>query len=116
MIYSDSTKVYIAIGNVDMRNAIDGLSAMVSGILHLDLFTGHLFAFSNRRRNMIKILYWSNNGFCLLQKRLEKGRFRWPKKAEDVYQVGSRELAWLLEGLEINQEKAHKRLHYSKTY
>ncbi len=95
---------------------IDGLSAMVSGVMRLDVFAGHLFAFSNRRRSMIKILYWDKNGFCLWQKRLEKGRFRWPSSREEVLQVGQRELAWLLEGLEINQASAHKQLAISHAY
>jgi len=116
MIFANGFKVYIALGNVDMRKAIDGLSSIVSGVLRLDVFTGHLFAFSNRRRNMIKILYWNNNGFCLWQKRLEKGKFRWPESRKEVLQVGQRELAWLLDGLDINQAKAHKRLTYSRTY
>lgn len=116
MIFTGNIKVYIALGDVDMRKAIDGLSAMVSGAMHLDVFAGHLFAFSNRRRSMIKILYWDKNGFCLWQKRLEKGRFRWPKSREEVLQVGQRELIWLLEGLEINQASAHKQLAVSHVY
>lgn len=116
MIFTGNIKVYIALGDVDMRKAIDGLSAMVSGVMRLDVFAGHLFAFSNRRRSMIKILYWDKNGFCLWQKRLEKGRFRWPSSREEVLQVGQRELAWLLEGLEINQASAHKQLVISHAY
>ncbi len=116
MIFTGNVKVYIALGDVDMRKAIDGLSSMVSGVMRLDVFAGHLFAFSNRRRSMIKILYWDKNGFCLWQKRLEKGRFRWPSSREEVLQVGQRELAWLLEGLEINQTSAHKQLSVSHAY
>jgi transposase len=116
MIFPGGFKVYIAVGYVDMRKAIDGLSAMVSGVLRQDPFAGHLFAFSNRKRNMIKILYWQQNGFCLWQKRLEKGRFHWPDSAEAAMQVSPRELSWLIDGLEINQAKAHRHLNYSKSY
>lgn len=107
-MFTGNIKVYIVSGDVDTQGVTDGLSAMVSGVMRLDAFAGHLFAFSNRRRSMIKILYWIKNGFCLWQKRLEKGRFRWPSSREEVLQVGQRELAWLLEGLEINQASAHK--------
>jgi transposase len=72
------TKVYLAVGRTDMRKSINGLSILVDEVLEMNPFSGHLFAFSNRRRNMIKILYWCRNGFCLWQKRLEKDRFRWP--------------------------------------
>lgn len=116
MINISNARVYIAVGKVDMRKAIDGLSSLVSGAMKLDVLAGHIFAFSNRRRNMVKILFWHNNGFCLLQKRLEKGCFCWPSSREEVLQVGQRELSWLLEGLDINQLKAHNKLTYSKAY
>ena len=116
MITFSNTRVYIAIGPIDMRKAIDGLSALVANMFQEDVFGGHLFVFSNRKRSMIKILYWHNNGFWLLQKRLEKGKIRWPQNAEAVMQVGQRELMWLLDGLEINQAKAHRSLSYSHVY
>jgi len=116
MITFSNTRVYIAVGAIDMRKSIDGLSALVSNTFEADVFGGHLFVFSNRRRSMIKILYWHNNGFWLLQKRLEKGEFCWPGNAEAVMQVGHRELMWLLDGLEINQVKAHPSLSYSYAY
>lgn len=116
MITFSNTRVYIAIGAIDMRKAIDGLSALVANMFQEDVFGGHLFVFSNRKRSMIKILYWHNNGFWLLQKRLEKGKFRWPQNVEAAMQVGQRELMWLLDGLEINQAKAHRSLSYSHAY
>ena len=107
------TKVYLAAGITDMRNAINGLSMLVEGQLALDPFSGHLFVFCNRRRNMIKILYWDRNGFCLWQKRLEKHRFRWPESWEQGLKLDHRQLSWLLDGLEIRQSRAHGRLSYS---
>ena len=76
MIFSGNTQVYIYTGSVDMRNSIDGLSAKVQGLMGKNPFTGDLFVFSNRYHNMIKVLYWHTNGFCLWMKRLEKGRFK----------------------------------------
>jgi transposase len=107
MIDIDHAKVFIAIGSVDMRKAIDGLSILVSQGFQLDPFAGHLFAFSNRRRTVVKILYWDRNGFALWQKRLEKERFRWPESRGEVLEIGSRQLRWLLDGLEIEQGHAH---------
>ena len=66
----EGTRVYLGIEPVDMRKSIDTLSLLVSGALKLDPFSGHLFAFSNRRRSVIKVLYWDRNGFCLWQKPL----------------------------------------------
>ena len=105
-------RVYIAPGVTDMRKAINGLSLLVTDQLELDPFSGHLFAFCNRKRDMVKILYWDRNGFCLWHKRLEKDRFRWPDTPEDVLAVQGHELAWLLDGLSLDQQTAHRELHY----
>ena len=108
-----NTKVYLAAGFTDMRKAINGLSILVEAQLELDPFSGHLFVFCNRRRNMIKVLYWDRNGFCLWHKRLEKHRFRWPESWDQVLQLDQRQLNWLLDGLEVQQGRAHSRLSYS---
>ena len=113
MVGPDRVQVYVVVGSVDMRKAIDGLSILVSERFALDPFGGHAFAFSNRRRNVVKVLYWDRNGFCLWQKRLERQRFRWPSCREEVLEIGHRELRWLIDGLDIRQREAHKALQYS---
>lgn len=110
---SSTTRVYLALGATDMRKAIDGLSILVEGSMDLDPFSGHLFVFCNRSRTNLKILYWERNGFCLWQKRLEKHRFKWPENAAEVVEIGTRELLFLLEGLDFGALKPHERLHYS---
>ena len=107
------TKVYLAVGITDMRKSINGLSILVENTLEMDPFCGHLFAFCNRRRNMIKILYWDRNGFCLWHKRLEKHRFKWPAFPEEIMELDQRELTWLLEGLDIGQPRAHGASNYA---
>ena len=109
-------RVYLALGVTDMRKSINGLSILVKDKLDLDPLSGHLFAFCNRRRDMVKVLYWDRNGFCLWHKRLEKGRFRWPESVEEVLQIDSRELGWLMEGLSLYQEDAHRRLYYKEIF
>jgi transposase len=113
LLSSSQTKVYLALGNTDMRKAINGLSILVQESMDIDPFSGHLFVFCNRKRNILKILYWDRNGFCLWSKRLEKHFFRWPESSEEVMKIDQRELMWLVDGLEINQQKAHERLSYS---
>jgi transposase len=112
----DRIQVYVAIGHVDMRKSIDGLSILVSQRFALDPFAGHMFAFSNRRRTTVKVLYWDRNGFCIWQKRLERDRFLWPESREQVLAIGHRELRWLLDGLEIQQGRAHQALQYAAVY
>lgn len=114
MQVSPDTKVFLALGATDMRKAINGLSIIVSEQMRLDIFSGHLFVFCNRKRTILKILYWNTNGFCLWQKRLEKDRFKWPETAKQVMGITSRELSWLIAGLNIHQ--AHKPLKYSTIF
>ncbi len=114
MNFPPESKVYFALGATDMRKAINGLSIIVSEQMQLDIFAGHLFVFCNRAQTILKILYWDKNGFCLWQKRLEKDRFKWPKTSDEVMNVTTRELVWLIEGLNINH--AHKTLEYSIIY
>lgn len=104
-------KVFLRSGTTDMRKSINGLSVIVQGELKLDPFAGHLFVFCNRKRNILKILYWDKNGFCLWQKRLEKNQFRWPTNREQMSQINHEQLTWLLAGLDIGQ--AHKVLYFS---
>lgn len=113
MFLPSHTRVYLAVGSTDMRKAINGLSILVQDKLDLDPFSGHLFVFCNRRRTMIKALYWDHNGFCLWQKRLEKHHFKWPNIERQVLSIDSRQLNWLLDGLELRQQTAHKKLSYS---
>lgn len=105
-------KVYLGLGATDMRKSIDSLSILVSSHLNRDPFSGHMFVFCNRRRTTLKILYWDRNGFCLWHKRLEHDRFRWPESPRQIYELSSRELGWLLAGLDIEQAQAHGEVNY----
>ena len=109
-------KVYVAAGATDLRKSIDGLSILVAQSLELNPLSGHLFVFRNRRRDLVKVLYWDRNGYCLWQKRWERHKLRWPAAGEAVLEISWRELTWLLEGLEIRQQGAHGELKYSAVY
>lgn len=80
--FNSSLKVYVAIDPCDMRKSFDGLSAQVRSHLKADPTSGAAFLFSNKRRSMIKILYWDGTGLWVVAKRLEKGTFRWPRASE----------------------------------
>jgi hypothetical protein len=62
-----------------MRKGFDGLAALVRTTLSRHPFSGHLFVFCGRRGALVRLLWWDGDGLCLLAKRLERGRFVWPR-------------------------------------
>lgn len=108
---SKAEKVYIACGYTDMRKSIDGLAAIVKQNFQLNPFQNSLFLFCGKRCDRLKALYWEGDGFILLYKRLENGRFQWPRNEEAVRNISWQEFRWLLEGLAINQPKAVRKIN-----
>ncbi len=79
--------VRFALEPVDFRKSIDGLAMAVGCTLGRDPMCGEVFLFHNKRRNALKALYWTPNGFVMLYKRLERQRFAPPavsRKTGDV--------------------------------
>jgi transposase len=95
-----SVRIYLACGATDMRKGFDSLSVMAQEVLKQDPFAGHLFAFRGRRGDLVKILYWDGQGFCLFAKRLETGRFVWPVTKEGSVVLSPAQLSMLLEGID----------------
>ena len=97
-------RVHVATGVTDMRKSFNGLRAATRQVLKEDPTSGHLFAFCNRRRTLIKLLLWDGTGFWVFAKRLERGTFAWPKlpEGEAKLQLSSEELAALLGGFTID--------------
>ena len=100
--------IYIACGYTDLRKSIDGLALLVQKNFVLDPFSNSLFLFCGKRNDRIKGLYWEGDGFILLYKRLERGRFQWPRSKEQVQLVSAQQFRWLMEGLTIEQPRAIK--------
>jgi transposase len=111
---SKADRIYVACGYTDLRKSIDGLAATVQQVFHLDPFSNNLYIFCGRRNDRIKALYWEGDGFVMLYKRLEKGSFQWPRKESDVRNITIQQLRWLLEGLNIEQPKALKKIESVK--
>ena len=103
-------EIYIACGYTDIRKGIDGLATLVQQQFEHDPFTNTLFLFCGRRKDRIKGLFWDGDGFLLLYKRLEESKFRWPKTPAEVLQITPQQYRWLMEGLSIEQPKAHKEI------
>jgi transposase len=81
---------------------MDGLAALVQGVMQKDPFSSCLFVFTNKRRNKVKILTWEKNGFVIWYKRLKRENFAWPNVVSDAVVTLSREqLNWLLDGYDV---------------
>lgn len=121
---SKAEHIYIACGYTDMRKSIDGLAAIVQQNFKLDPFSNSLFLFCGRSSTKMKVLYWEGDGFVLLYKRLENGKFVWPRNKDEVMKITDQQFRWLLEGLKIEQPRnpicgyiqASKRVHIQSDY
>ena len=81
---NEGIDVWLCVEPVDFRKQITGLATLVPDALAMDPFSTQLFLFTNRRRTQCRILYWEKCGFVLWQKRLERARFAWPRRADAV--------------------------------
>ena len=87
---------------------MDGLAALVQEELKADPFSGIIYVFRAKRSDRIKLLFWDQTGLCLLSKRLEGAKFRWPVIADGVMRLSPAQLAALLEGLDWTRVHARR--------
>lgn len=95
-----STTIWLAAGVTDMRRGFTGLSAAVQTVLKENPFGGHVFVFRGKRGDLVKVLWWDGDGLCLFAKRLERGRFVWPKAESGSVALSQAQLSMLLEGID----------------
>jgi len=60
-----STRIYLYRAPCDMRKSFDGLCGIIRSGLNQDPLSGSLFVFCNRRRTMVKLLYWDSDGLAI---------------------------------------------------
>ena len=106
---SATIRVFVAVSPADLRNGYDGLARLAREVINQDPLSGHLFVFSNRKRDRVKILYWDRDGYVVWMKRLEKGTFRWPKLGEKQVEWNGVELTTVLGGIDLKQTKRRPR-------
>lgn len=107
-----TTRIFVYTTATDMRKGFCGLSGLVKEHFDVDLFSGHLFVFFNRRRDYVKILAWDHDGLSIWSKRLERGTFeKLTRTADGNFEIDSAELVMMLRGVQI--EGTHRRKRYS---
>ena len=100
-----ATKIYVAVEAVDMRKGFEGLYGLVRDHLNCDPESGHVFLFTNARRNRLKLLVYDGSGLWVCAKKLDRGCFRWPDADSTVKKIllSHEELALLLGGIDLKQ-------------
>jgi transposase len=98
---SAATRVFVATAPVDLRGSFNTLFALTQSVLQQDPLSGHWFVFTNRPRTRVKILFWDGSGLWVCAKRLEQGRFTWPRGEPACAPLRGEELVALLAGLEV---------------
>ena len=102
--FAGNLRVFVALEPCDMRKSFNGLQALVAGKLGEDPMQGALFAFINKSRTRLKLLYWDGTGLWVLAKRLERGSFSWPKVSDPTktkLKLAPEALALLMDGIDM---------------
>jgi len=108
--FGPATRIYVAAGATDMRKNFNGLYGLVRDHLGCDPASGHVFVFTNARRNRVKPLVYDGSGLWVCAKKLDGGRFRWPQRGSGVKKIvlSYEELALLLGGIDLTQTQPRK--------
>jgi transposase len=101
-------RVLMATKPVDFRKGVTGLAALVKEQLKFDPFSGVIYVFRSKRADRVKLVFWDGTGLCLFAKRLEDGKFHWPRIQDGVMRLSAAQLGALVEGLDW------KRVHVSR--
>lgn len=104
--------VYLALKPIDVRKSFDGLSIYVQSFLKMNPLSDGVFIFRNKCGDKIKLMYWQRNGLVIICKRLEQGRFKWPKACDETLSLTRQELELLLDGIDLSKLKRLPELHF----
>jgi len=105
-----ATRIYVATGATDMRTGVDGLYGKIRDVLGCDPTSGHIFLFSNARRNRLRLVFFDGSGLWVCAKRMEGGRLYWPEPAgkENRVQLSREQFALLIGGIDLVQTRERK--------
>jgi transposase len=106
-----AVKLWYCSTPVDMRLGYDGLLCLVRSRLNADPLSGHLFLFTNKNANRLKVLYWGGHGLCLWCQRLEAGRYHFPEITSDqpAVELSAAQFQMVLDGIDLSRVRRFKR-------
>jgi len=96
MLNPGDTMIWLYAKPADMRKSIDTLCALVANEMQLNPANGSLFLFHSRDRSRLKMLYYEQNCFTLIYRRLERGKYIFPRDQVGHIQLTASHFAWLL--------------------
>jgi transposase len=108
--FGPATRIYVATGATDMRKNFNGLFGLVRDKLGCDPTSGHVFLFTNSRRNRLKLMVYDGSGLWVAAKKLDGGRFRWPDADASTTRIvlSQEELALLVGGIDLAGTRLRK--------
>lgn len=109
---AEDLRVYLHRDPIDFRCGINSLAILVEQSMGLNPFERAAFAFCNRRRTRMKLLFFDRSGFVLVLKALTEDKFRWPRRPETVVTLTAEQLRWLFEGIDIDAMVRHPARQY----
>jgi transposase len=104
-----SVRIWLATRATDLRKSFDTLAELVRQQLQADPLSGHLFVFRNKRADRIKLLYWDEDGYVIVYKRLEVGTFRFPTADTAGVEIRAADLYLLLDGIDLASVQRSRR-------
>lgn len=106
-----SQRVWLYSQPTDMRKSFDGLMTLAKGELNEDPLSGQLFVFINRRKTLMKVLYFDRTGYCIWSKRLEQGQFNYRAQGGKKHALDWLQWKLLLEGIALKKVRKYKRFN-----
>jgi transposase len=103
---------YLAIKPIDMRKSFDGMTVYIQSCLKMNPLKDGVFVFRNKAGDKVKLIFWNHTGLVIVYKRLEQGRFKWPRPDESVMALSRQDLELLLDGIDIGKLKRLPSLHF----
>ena len=112
-----SVRIWLCAQPVDLRKSFDSLAEVVRTSLGGDPLSGHLFVFRNKSGDRLKLLYWDEDGYVIVYKRLEAGAFRFPQGTANTHSISIRaaDLLLLLDGVDLASVKRSRRYRRTAT-
>lgn len=108
----EDLSVYIAISPIDMRKSFDGMTVYIQSCLKMNPLKDGVFVFRNKAGDKVKLIFWNRTGLVIVYKRLEQGRFKWPRPKESVMPLSRQELELLLDGVDLGKLKRLPSLYF----